>query len=74
MLYNARRPRFKLDPTSYKDLHRGILERDGWRCQLCGSMSNLQVHHIQARSRLGDDSEENLITVCASCHQMIHLG
>jgi len=71
--YIVRRPRLKLDASLYKELHRRILERDGWRCQYCGSLDNLQVHHIQSRGRLGDDVEENLITLCASCHEMIHL-
>jgi len=71
--YIGRRPRLKLDTSLYKELHRQILERDAWRCQYCGSMDNLQVHHIQSRGRLGDDAEENLITSCAACHQTIHL-
>jgi 5-methylcytosine-specific restriction endonuclease McrA len=66
-------PRLKLDATLYKELHRSILERDEWRCQYCGSMSNLQVHHIQSRARLGDDTERNLITLCDSCHRHLHL-
>jgi predicted HNH restriction endonuclease len=31
------------------------------------------VHHIQSRSLLGDDAERNLITLCALCHNKIHL-
>jgi 5-methylcytosine-specific restriction endonuclease McrA len=49
-----------------------ILERDNWRCQFCGARSNLQVHHIVFRSHGGIDSEENLITACADCHQSLH--
>ena len=33
---------------------------------------DLQVHHIEARSHLGDDSEQNLITLCADCHRGVH--
>ena len=51
-----------------------VLQRDGWRCQNCGSLTNLQVHHLKFRSRLGDDAESNLITLCASCHRAIHQG
>ena len=69
----ARRPRLRLDPVSYHKLWEEILKRDGWRCQHCGSMSELQVHHIQSRSLLGDDAERNLITLCALCHNKIHL-
>jgi HNH endonuclease len=49
-----------------------ILERDGWRCQACGSLRGLEVHHIQRRSQSGDDSEGNLITLCSDCHRAIH--
>jgi len=38
--------------------------RDVWRCQFCGSMTNLEVHHQQFRSHSGDDTEANLITLC----------
>jgi len=67
-----RRPRVRLGPDSYRKLRIKVLERDGWRCQSCGSSDCLQVHHICFRSRLGDDKDENLITLCADCHRDIH--
>jgi 5-methylcytosine-specific restriction endonuclease McrA len=68
-------PRLRLDPISYESLRRQVLRRDGWRCQSYGTMSNLEVHHQQFRSHVGDDSEENLITVCVGCHgQLIPQG
>jgi 5-methylcytosine-specific restriction endonuclease McrA len=68
-----KRPRLRLDPCSYEALHGQVLRRDGWRCQFCGSLRDLQVHHMQSRSLLGDDAEENLITLCVRCHQQLHL-
>lgn len=65
-------PRLKLDPRSYAKLHRQVLERDDWRCQLCGSMQHLQVHHLKFRSQSGGDEEQNLITLCAECHERVH--
>ena len=62
----------RLDPVSYETLRQQVLRRDAWRCQSCGTMSNLEVHHRQFRSHAGDDSEENLITLCAQCHAGIH--
>jgi 5-methylcytosine-specific restriction endonuclease McrA len=59
-----RRPWLRLDPEAYRELCREVLERDGWRCQSCGRMEDLQVHHIKWRSRLGDDTAENLIALC----------
>jgi 5-methylcytosine-specific restriction endonuclease McrA len=67
-------PRIRLDPVSYENLKRQVLRRDGWRCQSCGTMSTLEVHHKEFRSHSGDDSEENLITVCAACHTTLHGG
>lgn len=68
-----RRPRLRLDLVSYNQLRQQVLERDGWRCQRCGRLNELQVHHINPRARLGDDAEQNLITLCVHCHQDVHL-
>jgi 5-methylcytosine-specific restriction endonuclease McrA len=64
----------RLDPKPYEQLRNQVLRRDGWRCQLCGTMSNLEVHHQELRSQSGDDSEQNLITLCAKCHAGLHCG
>ena len=64
--------RFRLDPENYAVLRRYVLKRDSWRCQDCGSMHNLQVHHMKRRSQLGDDVAHNLITLCVACHEDGH--
>ena len=64
--------RMRLDPTAYQRLRQQVLRRDVWRCQACGEMSNLEVHHKEFRSQSGDDSEENLITLCTACHAYLH--
>lgn len=61
----------RLDPELYEPLRQHVLQRDGWRCQACGAMSQLEVHHQQFRSHSGEDSEQNLITLCAACHAAI---
>jgi 5-methylcytosine-specific restriction endonuclease McrA len=68
----AKRPRIREELQEYRELLTQVLQRDGWRCQRCGSFINLQVHHIRPRSRLGDDTEANLITLCAKCHRNCH--
>lgn len=62
----------RLNPLSYESLRQQILRRDGWHCQSCGTMANLDVHHREFRSHSGADSEENLITLCTSCHAKVH--
>ena len=64
--------RLQLDAVAYEVLRQQVLRRDGWRCQSCGTMSNLEVHHKQFRSHSGHDSEENLITLCVACHAQMH--
>jgi len=67
-----KRHRIRQAPEPYAELRRIVLERDGWRCQQCGSFRNLDVHHVRRRSALGDDAETNLITLCRECHQILH--
>jgi len=64
----------RLARDSYAQLLNQVLRRDGWRCQACGAMFNLEVHHQQFRSRCGDDVEHNLITLCVACHTGVHSG
>jgi len=59
-------------PKAYEELRRAVLRRDGWRCQSCGSMSGVEIHHLEFRSHGGCDSKQNLITVFRHCHNSIH--
>jgi hypothetical protein len=70
------------DPESYEVArHRPtpkqrlrVLERNGYRCQLCGGCPSenehvvLIVHHIRLFGRGGLTADENLITLCHTCH------
>jgi 5-methylcytosine-specific restriction endonuclease McrA len=64
----------RLEPDQYNSLRYQVLRRDGWRCQFCGSMRGLEVHHKDFRSHSGEDSQENLITLCNACHAAVHRG
>lgn len=51
-----------------------VLYRDGHTCQWCKGKSKdpvLNVHHIESR-KTGGDSPSNLMTLCKTCHDMIH--
>ena len=67
-----KRTLLRLDSELYEQLRNQVLRRDGWRCQSCGTMSNLEVHHKEFRSQSGEDSEQNLITLCSACHATVH--
>lgn len=47
------------------------LERAGWRCSLCNSPWNLQVHH-RNYDRLGEELPTDLLVLCAGCHRRHH--
>ena len=55
--------RIKLGKQIYRRLMKRVLERDEWRCQKCGSLENLQVHHKIKLSQLGNDSLDNQVTL-----------
>jgi 5-methylcytosine-specific restriction endonuclease McrA len=51
-----------------------VLWRDGHLCQWCQGKSKdsvLNVHHIESR-KTGGDSPDNLISLCETCHDLIH--
>jgi len=62
----------RLPTREYEVLRQWVLRRDSWRCQSCGSMMNLEVHHQLFRSHSGGDNENNLITLCTDCHSLVH--
>ncbi len=64
--------RLRLESDAYEELRQRVLRRDGWRCQSCGAMSNLEIHHMKFRGQCGDDAEQNLITLCTACHANVH--
>lgn len=57
-----------------------ILERDGYKCIICGAGEELEVHHRQYHfstiknvlSDPWDYADRILITLCRSCHQNGH--
>lgn len=57
-----------------KNYREYVLERDSYRCVLCGEPEGLEVHHIVWRFRGGSDRPKNLITLCKGCHAKVTKG
>lgn len=49
-----------------------VLDRDDYKCVICGSTDRIQVHHIKERSQGGANVANNLITLCYKCHCKKH--
>ncbi len=45
--------------------------RDGSKCRVCGSMRNLNCHHIHY-DNLGNEELDDLVTLCENCHTKLH--
>ena len=59
-----RRPQIRLS-------RKNLMMRDGHRCQYCGRsppVRDLNIDHVQPRSRGGRDSWDNLVTSCRACN------
>ena len=57
---------------SWRRMRREVLIRDGWQCKSCGKVCvarrEAHVDHIVDKKDGGEDSLENLQTLCHSCH------
>ena len=53
-----------------------LLARDFQRCTVPGCRSHrfLDLHHIVAREEGGTDADDNLTTLCAGHHRLLHRG
>lgn len=69
-----RRPRLVLSNALYTKLKRLVIERDKDRCIICHNPFGLDAHHVVFRSALGDDAEDNLVTLCRRCHDFYAHG
>lgn len=57
--------------NSWLTRRRKRIEMDGYRCKICGSATNLNVHHITYEN-LGCEPMDDLVTVCKQCHANLH--
>ncbi len=68
----------RLKGAAYKRLQKSVLVRDNFECQRqgCGLRTTNQPHHIIYRSHGGDDTMENMVTLCGplenDCHGKVH--
>jgi hypothetical protein len=60
-----------------------VMMRDGYACKNCGwshalwnpsDPRHLELHHILEHVHKGDNTVENLVTLCTVCHDDVHAG
>jgi 5-methylcytosine-specific restriction endonuclease McrA len=47
--------------------------RDSWKCRSCQNRNGITCHHVIYRSKGGSNKLSNLLTLCISCHDAVHL-
>ena len=52
---------------SWRRVRAQVLERDSWRCQLCGRPA-VEVDHVVPHAAGGTDQPSNLRSLCHVCH------
>ncbi len=62
---------------------RTVLRRDGYKCTRCSwswseadpsDPRHLEAHHSKPHVKGGENTEDNLVTLCNICHDAIHAG
>jgi group II intron reverse transcriptase/maturase len=54
--------------VTWRELKEKIKAERGAKCEQCGSLGKLDLHHIVSRKNKGKDSEDNLQLLCRTCH------
>lgn len=62
-----------LRTTAWRNLSTAVKERDGYRCKLCGSRDELEVHH-KTYERIGREDLDDLVTLCHRCHGIVTMA
>lgn len=64
----------KLKDPRWQKKRLAILQRDDWRCQVCGTREvTLHVHHAwYSNGEPWDATDNSLYTCCADCHEPEH--
>lgn len=60
-----------LESAHWREIREIRLAIDNHTCQKCGATTNLHVHH-KTYARIGDEEFDDLITLCADCHNSVH--
>jgi 5-methylcytosine-specific restriction endonuclease McrA len=63
----------KRDWEAYAEVKQQVFARDNYKCRHCG-WSEVTPHHILFRSRGGQDTVANVVSLCSACHNACHDG
>jgi 5-methylcytosine-specific restriction endonuclease McrA len=72
-LLHTDRPHRYGRPLNWQTVASRIRQLDNYKCVVCGATDcELHVHHIVYVSNFGTHQQNNLVTLCRSCHEEEH--
>ena len=58
-----------------KETYNIVFDRCGGKCAICGSYSDLHLHHIEGRGKGKTDNPNNCVILCRTCHlDKVHMN
>lgn len=60
-----------LNSPRWQAIRKRLYREYEYKCAMCGSSINLNVHHITYEN-LGEEKDEDLTVLCQQCHSDIH--
>jgi len=66
--------RISHDSIAYEILLLDVLDRDHYRCRVCGAEAKNRkgIHHVLFLSQGGSDTLRNMVLLCLKCHDGFH--
>jgi hypothetical protein len=58
--------------TAWRRQRDRVLARDRYRCRVCRSRYQLNVHHTFYTTPIGGEPDRSLVTLCATHHHEVH--
>lgn len=75
MIVTDLRNSFNPCPKNKRIKNQKLINNKKHDCQYCGKKNCwTNTHHIKSKGSGGDDTEDNLIELCGTCHRKVHDG
>lgn len=60
-----------LQTEQFDEIRQAVFRRDGYKCFVCDSTTDIQPHHLTYRNVYHEPTRD-LITLCRKCHSIFH--
>ena len=62
-------------PKQKRIVNKKLIDKKKHDCEYCGKKNcYTNTHHIKSKGSGGNDTEDNLIELCGTCHRKVHDG